>query len=87
MLKIKETVESFNEDLTLIWDVVMLSVALRDPTNEAVLIEGVLFRASYLGSTQLVSEGQPSKRMRTVQAQEAVNRIKVWSQTNSHSVN
>ena len=52
-------------------------VALRDPTNETVLIEGVLFRANYLGSTQLISEGQPSKGMRMMQAQEAVGRIKV----------
>ncbi|KAK3755868.1 hypothetical protein RRG08_056137 [Elysia crispata] len=41
-----------------------------------VLIEGVLFRARYLGSTQLISEGQPSKAMRMMQAQEAVGRIK-----------
>jgi Phosphotyrosine interaction domain (PTB/PID) len=42
-----------------------------------VLIEGVLFRARYLGSTQLISEGQPSKAVRMLQAQEAINRIKV----------
>ncbi|KAK7116843.1 hypothetical protein V1264_002454 [Littorina saxatilis] len=52
-------------------------VALRDPDRPQVLIEGVLFRARYLGSTQLVSEGQPSKAMRMMQAQEAVGRIKV----------
>ncbi len=54
-----------------------ISVALRNPENETVLIEGVLFRARYLGSTQLISEGQPSKAMRMMQAQEAVGRIKV----------
>jgi len=43
----------------------------------AVLIEGVLFRARYLGSTQLISEGQPSKAVRMLQAQEAIGRIKV----------
>ena len=43
----------------------------------AVLIEGVLFRARYLGSTQLVSEGQPTKSTRMMQAEEAVTRIKV----------
>ena len=43
----------------------------------AVLIEGVLFRARYLGSTQLVSEGQPNKTTRMMQAEEAVTRIKV----------
>lgn len=35
-----------------------------------------MFRARYLGSTQLISEGQPSKPMRMMQAQEAVGRIK-----------
>lgn len=58
-------------------DFCCVAVALRDPTNETVLIEGVLFRANYLGSTQLISEGQPSKGMRMMQAQEAVGRIKV----------
>lgn len=47
---------------------------LLDP---AVLIEGVLFRARYLGSTQLVCEGQPTKTTRMLQAEEAVSRIKV----------
>ncbi|XP_037029018.1 amyloid-beta A4 precursor protein-binding family A member 2-like isoform X4 [Bradysia coprophila] len=42
----------------------------------AVLIEGVLFRAKYLGSTQLVCEGQPTKSTRMMQAEEAVSRIK-----------
>uniref|UniRef100_T1ITW1 PDZ domain-containing protein n=1 Tax=Strigamia maritima TaxID=126957 RepID=T1ITW1_STRMM len=42
----------------------------------AVLIEGVLFRARYLGSTQLVCEGQPTKATRMMQAEEAVSRIK-----------
>lgn len=51
-------------------------VQLNDPENPSVLIEGVLFRARYLGSTQLISEGQPSKAMRMMQAQEAVGRIK-----------
>ncbi|XP_053405879.1 uncharacterized protein LOC123566423 isoform X4 [Mercenaria mercenaria] len=51
-------------------------VQLNDPDNPSVLIEGVLFRARYLGSTQLISEGQPSKAMRMMQAQEAVGRIK-----------
>ncbi|XP_050524031.1 uncharacterized protein LOC126895824 isoform X2 [Daktulosphaira vitifoliae] len=42
----------------------------------AVLIEGVLFRARYLGSTQLACEGQPTKSTRMMQAEEAVSRIK-----------
>jgi len=51
-----------------------LSDLLNDPS---VLIEGVLFRARYLGSTQLVCEGQPTKSTRMCQAEEAVSRIKV----------
>ncbi len=47
-----------------------------DPDNQ-VLIEGVLFRARYLGSTQLATDGNPTKLTRMLQAQEAVARIKV----------
>ncbi|XP_055525551.1 uncharacterized protein LOC129718629 isoform X5 [Wyeomyia smithii] len=47
-----------------------------DLLDPAVLIEGVLFRARYLGSTQLVCEGQPTKSTRMMQAEEAVSRIK-----------
>jgi hypothetical protein len=56
---------------------VFVSASIHDPENPSVLIEGVLFRARYLGSTQLISEGQPSKALRMMQAQEAVGRIKV----------
>ncbi|KAG8040721.1 hypothetical protein G9C98_002717 [Cotesia typhae] len=52
---------------------VPLTGLLDDPS---VLIEGVLFRARYLGSTQLVCEGQPTKSTRMCQAEEAVSRIK-----------
>jgi len=44
--------------------------------SKEVLIEGVLFRARYLGSTQLICEGQPTKAIRMIQAEEAVSRIK-----------
>lgn len=44
--------------------------------SPSVLIEGVLFRARYLGSTQLACEGQPTKATRMLQAEEAVSRIK-----------
>ncbi|CAF1136782.1 unnamed protein product [Adineta steineri] len=47
-----------------------------DPENSSVLIEGVLFRCRYLGSTQLPIEGNPTKTSRMMQAQEAVERIK-----------
>lgn len=50
-----------------------------DVIQRSVLIEGVLFRARYLGSTQLVCEGQPTKTTRMMQAEEAVSRIKVRS--------
>ncbi|KAK6034942.1 hypothetical protein COOONC_27554 [Cooperia oncophora] len=43
----------------------------------AVLIEGVLFRARYLGSTQMMCESRGSKAARMAQAQEAVARVKV----------
>lgn len=46
-----------------------------DPDNQ-VLIEGVLFRARYLGSTQLATDNNPTKLTRMLQAQEAVGRIK-----------
>ena len=41
-----------------------IAVMVHEP---AVLIEGVLFRARYLGSTQLTSEGRPSKTTRMTQ--------------------
>lgn len=50
---------------------------IADVIQRSVLIEGVLFRARYLGSTQLVCEGQPTKTTRMMQAEEAVSRIKV----------
>ncbi|KAK0425219.1 hypothetical protein QR680_009091 [Steinernema hermaphroditum] len=44
--------------------------------NKEVLIEGVLFRARYLGSTQMICDGRPTKASRMMQAQEAVSRVK-----------
>lgn len=55
---------------------------LLDLLQQSVLIEGVLFRARYLGSTQLVCEGQPTKTTRMMQAEEAVSRIKVMERMN-----
>lgn len=60
----------------MLFDYFISFSGLRDPS---VLIEGVLFRARYLGSTQLVCEGQPTKATRMMQAEEAVSRIKVIS--------
>ncbi|KAI5634013.1 phosphotyrosine interaction domain (PTB/PID) domain-containing protein [Phthorimaea operculella] len=48
----------------------------KNKEDPSVLIEGVLFRARYLGSTQLACEGQPTKATRMLQAEEAVSRIK-----------
>lgn len=40
------------------------------------MIEGVLFRCRYLGSTQLTVDANPSKVSRMMQAQEVVELIK-----------
>lgn len=56
---------------------ILLLLQFKGFLDPAVLIEGVLFRARYLGSTQLVCEGQPTKSTRMMQAEEAVSRIKV----------
>lgn len=46
------------------------------PCEPRDLIEGIIFSASYLGSTQLASKRNPGKHARMLQAQEAVTRIK-----------
>nr|XP_020636608.1 amyloid beta A4 precursor protein-binding family A member 3 [Pogona vitticeps]XP_020636609.1 amyloid beta A4 precursor protein-binding family A member 3 [Pogona vitticeps] len=46
------------------------------PCDAEDLLEGVVFGAQYLGSTQLVSERNPPTSVRMAQAQEAVDRIK-----------
>lgn len=47
------------------------------PCDPEDLLDGVIFGAKYLGSTQLQSEKNPSTNARMAQAQEAVDRIKV----------
>ncbi len=47
------------------------------PCDPEDLIDGIIFAANYLGSTQLLSDKTPSKNIRMMQAQEAVSRIKV----------
>lgn len=47
------------------------------PCDPEDLLDGVIFGAKYLGSTQLKSEKNPSTNARMTQAQEAVDRIKV----------
>uniref|UniRef100_A0AAX7T1Q0 Amyloid beta precursor protein binding family A member 1 n=1 Tax=Astatotilapia calliptera TaxID=8154 RepID=A0AAX7T1Q0_ASTCA len=46
------------------------------PCDPDDLIDGIIFAANYLGSTQLLSDKTPSKNIRMMQAQEAVSRIK-----------
>ncbi|XP_048197975.1 amyloid-beta A4 precursor protein-binding family A member 3 [Perognathus longimembris pacificus] len=46
------------------------------PCDHEDLMDGVIFGAKYLGSTQLVSERNPPPSMRMAQAQEAVDRVK-----------
>ncbi|XP_008835275.1 amyloid-beta A4 precursor protein-binding family A member 3 isoform X2 [Nannospalax galili] len=46
------------------------------PCDHSDLIDGVIFGAKYLGSTQLLSERSPPSSTRMAQAQEAVDRVK-----------
>ncbi|XP_076863366.1 uncharacterized protein apba2a isoform X2 [Brachyhypopomus gauderio] len=46
------------------------------PCEPEDLIDGIIFAANYLGSTQLLSDRNPSKTVRMMQAQEAVDRVK-----------
>lgn len=56
---------------------VPLCVTVPGPCDPEDLIDGIIFAANYLGSTQLLSDKTPSKNVRMMQAQEAVSRIKV----------
>lgn len=47
------------------------------PCDPEDLLDGVIFGAKYLGSTQIKSDRNPSTNARMTQAQEAVDRIKV----------
>ncbi|CAN9512689.1 unnamed protein product [Ophioblennius macclurei] len=51
-------------------------VEVPGPCDPEDLIDGIIFAANYLGSTQLMSDKTPSKNVRMMQAQEAVSRIK-----------
>lgn len=51
--------------------------AVPGPCDHEDLLDGVLFGAKYLGSTQLLSERNPPPSTRMAQAQEAVDRVKV----------
>lgn len=47
------------------------------PCDYEDLLDGVIFAAKYLGSTQLLSQRNPPPSARMAQAQEAVDRVKV----------
>ncbi len=47
------------------------------PCEPEDLINGIIFASNYLGSTQLLSDRNPSKSVRMKQAQEAVDCVKV----------
>ncbi|XP_074526156.1 amyloid-beta A4 precursor protein-binding family A member 1 [Halichoeres trimaculatus] len=51
-------------------------VEVPGPCDPEDLIDGIIFAANYLGSTQLLSDKTPSKNIRMMQAQEAVSKIK-----------
>ncbi|XP_041691836.1 amyloid-beta A4 precursor protein-binding family A member 1-like isoform X1 [Coregonus clupeaformis] len=51
-------------------------VEVPGPCDPEDLIDGIIFAANYLGSTQLLSDKTPSKNVRMMQAQEAVSHIK-----------
>ncbi|XP_047238096.1 amyloid-beta A4 precursor protein-binding family A member 1-like isoform X2 [Girardinichthys multiradiatus] len=55
-------------------------VEVPGPCDPDDLIDGIIFAASCLGSTQLLSEKTPSKNIRMMQAQEAVSCIKAEPQ-------
>ncbi|XP_062402514.1 amyloid-beta A4 precursor protein-binding family A member 2 [Sardina pilchardus] len=46
------------------------------PCEPEDLVDGIIFAANYLGSTQLLSDRNPSKSVRMTQAQEAVEQVK-----------
>uniref|UniRef100_A0A8C9EJE8 Amyloid-beta A4 precursor protein-binding family A member 3 n=1 Tax=Pavo cristatus TaxID=9049 RepID=A0A8C9EJE8_PAVCR len=52
------------------------TLSVPGPCDPEDLLDGVIFGAKYLGSTQLVSERNPPTSVRMAQAQEAVDRIK-----------
>uniref|UniRef100_A0A4W4EYN2 Amyloid beta precursor protein binding family A member 2 n=1 Tax=Electrophorus electricus TaxID=8005 RepID=A0A4W4EYN2_ELEEL len=54
-----------------------VSYSVPGPCEPEDLIDGIIFAANYLGSTQILSDRNPSKSVRMMQAQEAVDRVKV----------
>nr|XP_048316928.1 amyloid-beta A4 precursor protein-binding family A member 3 isoform X5 [Myodes glareolus] len=58
------------------WSPVDPSRTVPGPCGHEELVDGVIFSAKYLGSTQLLSERSPPPSTRMAQAQEAVDRVK-----------
>lgn len=55
----------------------LIGFSVPGPCDTEDLLDGVVFGAKYLGSTQIRSDRNPSTNARMAQAQEAVDRIKV----------
>lgn len=55
----------------------LIDFSVPGPCDTEDLLDGVVFGAKYLGSTQIRSDRNPSTNARMTQAQEAVDRIKV----------
>lgn len=55
----------------------LIDLSVPGPCDTEDLLDGVVFGAKYLGSTQIRSDRNPSTNARMAQAQEAVDRIKV----------
>lgn len=80
-----KTVSSFNELIFFTEDrsttIISLTLCAPNivpgPCDPEDLLDGVIFGAKYLGSTQIKTEKNPSTNARMTQAQEAVDRIKV----------
>lgn len=65
----------------------LLVHAVPGPCDPEDLIDGIIFAATYLGCTHLLSERTPTKSARMQQAQEAMNRVRVssfYSSTDSY---
>lgn len=54
-----------------------LVYAVPGPCDPEDLIDGIIFAATYLGCTHLLSERTPTKSARMQQAQEAMSRVRV----------
>lgn len=59
------------------YDCLCICFPVPGPCEPEDLINGIIFAANYLGSTQLLSDRNPSKSVRMKQAQEAVDCVKV----------